>query len=119
MRERELTDEQWAALAAHLPAQRAATGRPAKEHRLMVEAMVWRKRVYTLCHGPYRSGRSRQGAPVRSFHRMALTIGRCALFGFPVFGFSGGSSGAKRSHSASVSSWRRTVILTCTQPDPP
>ena len=50
---------------------------------------------------------------------MALTIGRCALFGFPVFGFSGGSSGAKRSHSASVSSWRRTVILNCTQPDHP
>src|SRR4051812_35083856 len=45
MRERELTDEQWAALAAHLPAQRAATGRPAKEHRLMVEAMVWRLRT--------------------------------------------------------------------------
>src|SRR5438067_7209432 len=76
-----------------------------------------RKRVYTLSHGPYRSGKSRHGAPVRSFHKMPFTISRCDLFGRPVLGRSGGSSGASRSHSASVISCRRTVILNCTQPD--
>ena len=45
MRERELTDDQWAALAPHLPPQRAATGRPAKDHRLVVEAILWRLRT--------------------------------------------------------------------------
>ena len=46
MRERrELTDDQWAALAPHLPPQRAATGRPAKDHRTVVEAILWRLRT--------------------------------------------------------------------------
>jgi transposase len=45
MRDRELRDDQWAALAPHLPRQRAATGRPAKDHRLVVEAIVWRLRT--------------------------------------------------------------------------
>lgn len=45
MRDRELTDAQWAALAPHLPPQRAATGRPAKDHRLVVEAILWRLRT--------------------------------------------------------------------------
>lgn len=37
----ELTDEQWARVAPLLPAQRAATGRPARDHRQMVNAMLW------------------------------------------------------------------------------
>ena len=45
MRERELTDDQWAALAPHLPPQRGATGRPAKDHRAVVEAILWRLRT--------------------------------------------------------------------------
>ena len=45
MRDRELTDEQWVALAPHLPPQRAATGRAAKDHRLVVEAILWRLRT--------------------------------------------------------------------------
>ncbi len=45
MRERELTDDQWAALAPHLPPQRASTGRPAKDHRTVVEAVLWRLRT--------------------------------------------------------------------------
>ena len=45
MRERELTDDQWAALAPHLPPQRTATGRPAKDHRLVVEGILWRLRT--------------------------------------------------------------------------
>jgi transposase len=45
MRERELTDDQRAALAPHLPPQRAVTGRPAKDHRTVVEAILWRLRT--------------------------------------------------------------------------
>jgi transposase len=45
MRSRELTDEQWETLAPHLPVQRATTGRPAKDHRTMVEAICWRLRT--------------------------------------------------------------------------
>ena len=45
MRDRELSDDQWAALAPHLPPQRAATGRPAKDHRTVVEGILWRLRT--------------------------------------------------------------------------
>jgi transposase len=45
MRDRELTDDQWAALAPHLPPQRAGTGRPAKDHRTVVEGILWRLRT--------------------------------------------------------------------------
>ena len=45
MRDRELSDEQWAALEPHLPPQRAATGRPAKDHRAVVEGVLWRLRT--------------------------------------------------------------------------
>ncbi len=45
MRNRELTEGQWMALAPHLPPQRARTGRPAKDHRLVVEAVLWRLRT--------------------------------------------------------------------------
>lgn len=41
----ELTDDQWAALAPHLPPQRARTGRPAKDHRLVVEGILCRLRT--------------------------------------------------------------------------
>ena len=68
-----------------------------------------RNRVYTLCHGPYRSGRSRHGAPVPSRQRMPFTTGRCALLARPVRGCSGGSNGARRAHSSSVTSCRRTI----------
>ena len=63
-------------------------------------------RLYTVDHGPYRSGRSRHGPPVRSLQRMPLMICRWSVFVRPVFGFSGGSSGPSRSHSESVSSPR-------------
>src|SRR5829696_8100679 len=42
---RELTDEQWTQLAAHLPPQRPATGRPSRDHRTVVEAILWRLRT--------------------------------------------------------------------------
>jgi transposase len=39
--EHELTDEQWARLAPLLPPQKSRTGRPAKDHRTVVEALCW------------------------------------------------------------------------------
>src|SRR5215213_2032507 len=67
-----------------------------------------RKRVYTVCQGPYRSGRSRQGTPVASFQRMPLSIRRSSCRGRP--GFRGGKSGSKRAHSVSLNSCRRRIL---------
>src|SRR5215210_8731696 len=67
-----------------------------------------RKRVYTVCQGPYRSGRSRQGAPVASFHTTPFTTSRSSLRGRP--GFRGGKSGSKRAHSVSLNSCRRRIL---------
>lgn len=36
-----LTDAQWAALVSLLPPQKPATGRPNRDHRLVVEGMLW------------------------------------------------------------------------------
>jgi transposase len=44
-RERELTDEQWAVLEPLLPPARPRTGRPNKDHRLVVEAVLFRLRT--------------------------------------------------------------------------
>ena len=43
--QRELTDAQWAKLAPLLPPQRPKMGRPPKDHRLIVEAIVWLDRT--------------------------------------------------------------------------
>ena len=57
----ELTDEQWARLAPLLPPQKAATGRPARDHRQMVNAMLWihatgaQWRDLPECYGPWQS----------------------------------------------------------------
>lgn len=42
---RELTDDQWATLAPHLPPEKPATGKPNRDHRIVVEAIVWRLRT--------------------------------------------------------------------------
>jgi transposase len=42
---RELTDAQWAKLAPLLLPQRPRMGRPPKDHRLIVEAIVWLNRT--------------------------------------------------------------------------
>jgi len=41
---RELTDDQWAKLMPHLPPEKPATGKPNREHRTIIEAILWRLR---------------------------------------------------------------------------
>jgi transposase len=41
-RRHELTDAQWERLRPLLPPQRPTTGRPAKDHRTVVNAILWR-----------------------------------------------------------------------------
>ena len=45
MRRHLLTEEQWGRLAPLLPPARPRTGRPNKDHRLVVEAILWRLRT--------------------------------------------------------------------------
>jgi len=40
-RRHELTDEQWERLKGLLPPQKPSTGRPAHDHRMMVNGMLW------------------------------------------------------------------------------
>jgi transposase len=42
VRRHELTDEQWARLRPLLPPRRPATGRPNKDHRPVVNGILWR-----------------------------------------------------------------------------
>ncbi len=42
---RELTDEQWARLQPHLPPQKPPFGKPNRDHRAVVEGMLWRLRT--------------------------------------------------------------------------
>ncbi len=53
-----LTDDQWTAIAPHLPPQRPATGRPNRPHREIIDAIVWRLRTGT----PWRDLPERFGA---------------------------------------------------------
>src|SRR5262249_22441470 len=73
-------------------------------------------RWYTDCHGPYRSGRSRQGEPLRRIQKMPLKMSRAGRWGRPVDAGSGTNS-AISAHSASVSSYRR--ITTPPETPPP
>ncbi len=41
MEKHELTDQQFAKLALHLPPQKPRTGRPAKDHRTVLEGILW------------------------------------------------------------------------------
>jgi transposase len=41
MRRHELTDDQWERLAPLLPPQRPAIGRPAKDHRRVLNGILW------------------------------------------------------------------------------
>ena len=93
-------------LQSTCPAASASCWMAAKIRSQMPASRQRQNRLYTVDHGPYRSGRSRHGAPVRSRHRMPLMICRWSLFVRPVSGFSGGRCGSSRSHSWSVSSPR-------------
>ncbi len=42
---RELSDEQWARLRPHLPPQKPPFGKPNRDHRTVVEGMLWRLRT--------------------------------------------------------------------------
>jgi hypothetical protein len=67
------------------------------------------KRLYVVCQGPYRSGMSRQGAPVLSRHRTALTNARS-----PNCDRGPGCTGRRSltfPHCSSVSSCRCTRIV--------
>ena len=66
-----------------------------------------RKRSYTVCHGPYRSGRSRQGAPARSSQKMPLRMVRWLFHGQPRCFLLAGSKSPISSHCSSESSYRR------------
>ncbi len=62
-----------------------------------------RNRLYTLCHGPNRSGRSLHGIPVFSQYRIALSISRLLFPGRPPCGFfSGGNLSLIRFHCFSL-----------------
>lgn len=40
----DLTDEQWERIVPHLPPQHPETGRPAKDHRTVLNGILWRVR---------------------------------------------------------------------------
>jgi len=64
-------------------------------------------RLYALLQGPYRSGKSRQGAPVFSIQMTALIISRLSLAGRPFLPErSRGNRSLIRSHCSSVNSCR-------------
>ena len=76
----------------------------------------FRKRLYTVCHAPYRSGSSLHGAPPLAIHSIPFIALRFSHFAgrprFPCFGCSGGSISLIRFHSLSVSSYRFVPICT-------
>ncbi len=57
-RRHELSDEQWDRLAPLLPAQRPRTGRPAKDHRTVLNGILWVLRT----GAPWRDLPERYGA---------------------------------------------------------
>ena len=61
---------------------------------------------YTVCHGPKRSGRSRQGAPVFKIQKMPFHMHRGGRGGRPVRAVRLGSSDSINVHCSSVSSCR-------------
>jgi hypothetical protein len=67
-----------------------------------------RKRLDTVFQFPYRSGRSRQGAPECRYHRIPLRIGRWSRFDLPTSGLIGARRARRRSYWRSFSACRRT-----------
>ena len=61
---------------------------------------------YTVCQGPNRSGRSRQGAPVCRIQKIPLSSVRRSRGGRPVRATLGGKNASINDHCSSMSSWR-------------
>ena len=68
------------------------------------------KRSKQVCQGPYLSGRSRQGEPVRSFQRIPLMMVRWSLHWPPLWPYSG-KSGSICRQARSVISPRLTMTF--------
>ena len=58
MRRHELTDRQWEQLAPLLPPERPATGRPSRDHRTILNGILWKVRT----GAPWRDVPERYGA---------------------------------------------------------
>src|SRR5436190_14171454 len=86
----------WSSLTCNVSMTRAKT--PARRQS--------EKYRCTLCQGPKRSGRSRQGAPVPRIQKMPLSICRRSFGGRPVVADLIGINGSISSHCSSVSSCR-------------
>jgi hypothetical protein len=65
-----------------------------------------RKWSYTVCQGPKRSGRSRQGAPVERIQKTPFRSVRRSRAGRPVRAVLGGKCGSTNAHCSSERSWR-------------
>jgi hypothetical protein len=65
-----------------------------------------RNKPYTVCQGPYRSGTSRHGDPVRTRHRIPLINCRFGCFGGRPGFFPFGSNASNTVHCSSVRSAR-------------
>jgi len=78
-----------------------------------------RKWSYTVCQGPYRSGRSRHGAPVPRIQKMPLRFNRGSLAGRPVRAVLFGRNGETNDHWSSSRSCRciRAVLHPASMPD--
>jgi hypothetical protein len=78
-----------------------------------------RKWSYTVCQGPYRSGRSRQGAPVPRIQKMPLRFNRGSLAGRPVRAVLIGMKGETDDHWSSSRSCRciRAKLHPASKPD--
>lgn len=74
---------------------------------------------YTVCQRPYRSGRSRQGAPVPRIQKMPLRFKRESLAGRPVRAVLLGMNGKTNDHWSSSRSCRciRAVLHPASTPD--
>ena len=96
-----------------LPSSAAISKPPVREVELVAGGVVaadsgpgpYEDNAYAVSQGPYRSGRSRQGEPVRARHQIPSKTCRRSLGGRPIFGI-GGSTASSRSHCASVRSPR-------------
>ena len=96
--------------------QRSQSILPSASRRICNRSRTWsknpsrrhlRNRSYTVCQAPNRSGRSRQGAPVRRTQKIAFRMSRWFFHCRPRCPWLAGSRSLTNSHSWSLSSYRR------------